>query len=167
MESSFFPIPPDVLQIALSMERPRRAFWYALVNTAGSLVGATLGFLIGYALRPAADLIIHTYGYEKQFMDLGAAFQQHAFWAVFVAALTPVPYKLVTISAGVYHEFVPLWMLLAASAVGRPVRFFAVATIMYFAGARATAFIEKYFNLLTIAFTVLLIGGFVAVRYVF
>jgi membrane protein YqaA with SNARE-associated domain len=166
-ESSFFPIPPDVLQIALSLERPRRAFWYALVNTAGSLAGAALGYVIGCALRPLADRIIAFYGHEQQFADLGAAFRANAIWAVFVAALTPVPYKLVTVASGVYHEYVPLWLLLAASAVGRPLRFFAVAAIMFFFGARAKTFIDRYFNLLTVVFTVLLIGGFVAVKYVF
>lgn len=166
-ESSFFPIPPDVLQIALSIERPKRSFAYALVTTAGSLLGAVLGYLIGYALRPVADGIIGFYGYERQFLALGEAFRENAFWAVFVAALTPVPYKLVTIAAGVYHEFVPLWMLLAVSAVGRPARFFAVALVMRVAGAKAKAFIDRYFNLLTIVFALLLLGGFVAVRYLF
>jgi membrane protein YqaA with SNARE-associated domain len=165
VESSFFPIPPDVLQIALSIQRPRRAFWYAGVNTAGSLAGAVLGYVIGYALRPAADWIIGVYGYEAEFARLGAAFQANAGWAVFIAALTPVPFKLVTIASGVYHEYVPLWLLLAVSAVGRPARFMTVAALLFFFGAAAKTFIDRYFELLTIVFTALLLGGFLAVKY--
>jgi membrane protein YqaA with SNARE-associated domain len=165
-ESSFFPIPPDVLQVALSVGRPRRSFWFAAVSSAGSVLGGVLGYVIGYALfesvgRPILDL----YGLQASFEAVGGYYGENAFLWIFLAALTPIPYKVFTIAAGVYHEQVGLWVLVAASAVGRPVRFFLVATLLFFCGERVKALIERYFEWLTILLGVGVVLGFVAIKY--
>lgn len=163
-ESSFFPVPPDVLQIALAIERPARSFWYASVGSAGSILGGILGYWIGYAAYESIGRgIIEFYALQDPFQKVGGYYREQAFWWILVAAFTPIPYKVFTIAAGVYHEYVPLWILLAASAVGRPARFFFVALLIYSFGARIKTFIDKYFNLLTFVFMALLIGGFLLI----
>lgn len=161
-ESSFFPIPPDVLQIALSMSKPKRSFWYAAVSSVASVLGGILGYYIGWALLETVGRpIIDFYGLQGRFQQVSELYNQQAFWWIFIAAFTPIPYKIFTIAAGACA--VPLWILVAASAVGRPARFFLVAALIFFFGERVKNFIDKYFDLLTIVFTVLLIGGFILI----
>jgi membrane protein YqaA with SNARE-associated domain len=165
MESSFFPIPPDVLQIALSAGKPKRAFWYATVTLIGSVLGAFLGFLIGYAFWAATKDFFFSYLFSEEMFDLvKGKYADHAFMAIFTAAFTPIPYKIFTIAAGVCH--VPLLTLFIASVIGRGSRFYAVAAIMYFFGPTVKVWIDKYFNLLTAVFTILLIAGIVAAKFV-
>lgn len=160
-ESSFFPIPPDVLQIALSLGRPKWSFRFAAVSSVGSVAGGVLGYYIGYFLYESVGArIIAFYHLEETFARVGGYYQAQAFWWIFVAAFTPIPYKVFTLAAGVYHAYVPLAVLVLASAVGRPARFFSVAALIYFFGPRVKAFIDKYFDKLSVAFTVLLVGGF-------
>ena len=160
-ESSFFPIPPDVLQIALSLGNPRRSFWYAAVSSAASVLGGIGGYFIGLFLYESVGRrIIDLYHLQATFERVGGYYRAQAFWWIFVAAFTPIPYKVFTIAAGVYHQYVPLAVLVLASAVGRPARFFSVGSLIYFFGPKVKAFIDKYFDLLSVAFTVLLLGGF-------
>ncbi len=177
-ESSFFPIPPDVLQIALSAGKPRRAFWYATVSLVGSVLGAVLGYFIGLWFWEATKDFFFSYIISKENFALVAGdahagiepvvreglYHQHGFWAVFTAAVTPIPYKIFTIAAGVCH--LSLALLLIASVAGRGMRFFAVAALMFFFGKKIESWIDKYFNLCAILFTVLLIGGFVLIKFV-
>lgn len=164
-ESSFFPIPPDVLQIALSAGKPRRAFWYATVNLVGSVLGAILGYYIGWALWATTQDFFFQYVFSQNaFAKVEGMYKAYDFWAVFAAALTPIPYKIFTIAGGVCHISLP--MLLIASVIGRGARFYAVATLMYLFGPTIKAGIEKYFDILAIVFTVLLIGGFVLIKCV-
>ncbi|MBI4149527.1 DedA family protein [Candidatus Woesearchaeota archaeon] len=164
IESSFFPIPPDVLQIALSVSRPKKAFTYAGISLAGSVLGAVFGYLIGmFFYETVGKAIIAALGYEAYFAQAGALYNQYAAGAVFIAALTPIPYKVFTIAAGVFQISVVPFIL--ASIVGRGLRFMAVAALLYFFGARVQQFIEKYFNILTIVLGLLVIGGFFALRY--
>jgi membrane protein YqaA with SNARE-associated domain len=165
-ESSFFPIPPDVLQIALSVSKPRRSFYYAAVSVVASVLGAILGWSIGYYLWEATGEFFMTYvpGVSQNNFDLvKAKYHQYGFMAITVAAFTPIPYKVFTIAAGVFKIYLP--ELLLASVLGRSARFFAVATCIYIFGPRVKELIDKYFGLATIVFTVLLIGGFVLIRY--
>lgn len=165
VESSFFPIPPDVLLIALAVSQPSRAFWHALVCTAGSVLGGILGWFIGYALyESVGKLIITALGYQTAFDAVGRMFADNAFWAIFAAAFTPIPYKVFTIGAGVWE--IPLLTLILASIIGRSMRFFLVAGLLHFFGARIKIFIDKYFNILTFAAFALLVGGFIALRWV-
>jgi len=163
-ESSFFPIPPDVLQIALSVSKPKRSFFYAFISTVGSVLGGILGYFIGLFLFDAiGGLIINSLGYQAQFQSVGNLYSSYAFLAILVSAFTPIPYKVFTIAAGFWQ--VGLLPLVAASVIGRGARFFLVATLFYFFGPKIKEFIDKYFNMLTIIFIILLIGGFLAIKY--
>ncbi|MCL2622601.1 MAG: DedA family protein [Planctomycetaceae bacterium] len=165
LESSFFPIPPDVLQIALSAEKPKRSFWYAGVSLVGSVLGALFGYLIGYMFWEATQSFFYAHLFrEEDFARVKDMYQTHDFWAVYIGAFTPIPYKIFTIAAGVCHIAIP--MFIVASIIGRGMRFFAVAALMFFFGPTIKCWIEKYFNLLAIVFTVLLIGGFILLKYV-
>ena len=164
VESSFFPIPPDVLQIALSAGKPNRAFWYAAVTLIGSVLGAILGFYIGYAFWAATKDFFFSYVFSEEIFNVvKGKYEENAFFAIFTAAFTPIPYKIFTIAAGVCH--VSLLTLFVASIVGRGTRFFAVAAIMYFFGPTVKIWIDKYFNLLTVVFTILLIAGIAAIKF--
>ena len=150
-ESSFFPVPPDVLLIALTAGRPRRWLRFAVICTAGSVLGGVLGYLIG---RGAYDLLARPIIEFYQF--------QGAFWAIFTAAFTPIPYKAFTISAGLFK--IEFWTLVLASIVGRGMRFFLVAGLLRIFGEPMKRFIDRYFDLLTIVFTLLLVGGFILLK---
>jgi membrane protein YqaA with SNARE-associated domain len=163
IESSVFPIPPDVLLIVLAFSIPHRAFYYALICSAGSVLGGVLGYLIGYFLWEAVGPFFLTYVFSEELFHLvQKKYEMHSFWIVFAAAFTPIPYKIFTISAGVFN--ISFAGFLVASSIGRSLRFFLVAGIFYLFGQKAKRFIEKYFDWLAIVFTVLLILGFVMVK---
>jgi membrane protein YqaA with SNARE-associated domain len=165
MEASFFPIPPDVLLIALCVSIPAHAFRFAAISTAGSVLGGVLGYYIGYGLYESVGIrIIDAFHYHEQFQTVGELYLDNAFWAITAAGFTPLPYKVFTIAAGVWK--VPLLTVVGASLLSRASRFFLVAGLLYFFGPSMKAFIDKYFNWLTLAFFVLLIGGFVVVKMV-
>jgi len=165
-ESSFFPVPPDVLLIALAISIPKKSFFYAFETTASSVVGGILGYYIGMALMDIIGWkIIDFYSARELFTELFKTFNEYNFWAVLVAAITPIPYKVFTISAGAANANFGVFML--ASIIGRSIRFFAVGTLIYLFGERIRNFIDKYFNLLSIVFVILLIGGFVLIKYIF
>ena len=154
-ESSFFPIPPDVLLIALCLGVTTRSFRYAAICLAGSITGAMAGYALGFFLWQ------NTAGAYTALLKVGALYDRYNFWIVFTAGFTPLPYKLFTITGGLFHiNFV---MFLLASVVSRGMRFFVIAWLIWRFGAPIKRFIDKYFNLLAIAFTVLLIGSFVLV----
>lgn len=167
-ESSFFPVPPDVLLIALTLGAPRRAWWYATVCTLGSLLGASLGYFIGYAAWESLKGLFIPYLFSQEAFDhVGRLYQDNAFPAIFSAAFTPIPYKVFTVAAGVWHDHVSLWVLLGASAIGRPLRFFMVSALLYFFGPPVKRLIDKYFDWLALIFTVLLVGGFLVLKKAF
>ncbi len=162
-ESSFFPIPPDVLLIVMSLAAPRRAFLYAAVCSIASIAGGLAGYAIGYFAWQGVQDFFFTYVFGRETFDqVAGLYQDNAFWAVFTAGFTPIPYKVFTIAGGVCE--VNLGVFAIASAVSRPARFFLVAGLIYLFGPPIRRFIEKYFNLLAVVFTVLLIGGFVIVK---
>jgi membrane protein YqaA with SNARE-associated domain len=162
-ESSFFPIPPDVLLIAMALGVPARAFYYATVCSIGSVVGGMLGYAIGFFLWGTVGnfFLAHIISPEV-FNAVASKYQMYSFWIVFTAAFTPIPYKVFTITAGVMNVSFPGFLV--ASIVGRSMRFFLVATLMYFFGEKAEKFIEKHFEWITLVFTALLILGFFAVK---
>ncbi len=166
-ESSFFPIPPDVLQIALSMSKPRWSFYYAAVSAIASVLGGVLGWLIGYAFWELLSGFFYNYvpGVTYENVDhVGNLYRDNAFWAIFAAAFTPIPYKVFTIAAGVFHEYVSLQVLIIASILGRSGRFFLVATCIYLFGPRVHGLLEKYLEVATLALFALLVGGFVVLK---
>ncbi|MCL6502317.1 MAG: hypothetical protein K6T86_06490 [Pirellulales bacterium] len=166
-ESSVFPIPPDVLQIALSFSRPRRAFYYAAVSALASVLGGMLGWLIGYALWSMVADFFYQYVpgcTPENFNYVGERYRDNAFLAILAAAFTPIPYKVFTIAAGVFHTYVPFWTLVAASAVGRTGRFMLVALVIYLFGERARRILERHFEWMTLLLFAMLVGGFFAIR---
>jgi membrane protein YqaA with SNARE-associated domain len=165
-ESSFFPIPPDVLLISLSLALPKKSFRYAAVCTTGSVLGGMFGYLIGLELIETVGMpILNFYGVTDKYEYIRTLYNQYDAWAVGIAGFTPIPYKVFTIAAGAFKIDFPVFVL--ASAVGRAGRFFLVALLIYHFGPSIKSFIDRYFNLLTIGFLVLLILGFVLVRYFF
>lgn len=163
-ESSVFPVPPDVLLIAMALSVRQKAFRYALICSIGSVLGGLAGYFIGWGLWAAVKPFFFSFVFSEQtFNGVVAYYETYNFWIVFIAAFTPIPYKAITISAGVCH--ISLLPFIIASIIGRAGRFFLVAVMIYFFGQRLRTFIEKYFDLCTIAFTVLLIGGFIALKY--
>jgi membrane protein YqaA with SNARE-associated domain len=165
-ESSFFPVPPDVLLIALAISIPTKAFRYALICTLGSLLGGVLGYGLGYfAYDTVGRPIVEFYRGQALMADIKAKYDLYGFWGVLVAAVTPIPYKIFTISSGVFKfDFQQFFV---ASVLGRSLRFFVVAGLIWKFGPSIRDFIDRYFNKLSVAFVGLLIAGFVAVKYLF
>lgn len=163
-ESSFFPIPPDALLIALAVMVPRKAFRYALICSIGSVLGGMFGYLIGLEFyETVGSRIIRFYGVEQQYDQVRVLYEQNAFAAIAVAGFTPIPYKVFTIAAGAFQ--ISFTTLVIASVLSRSARFFLVSTLFYFFGAQIKSFIDKYFEVLTIVFMVLLVLGFVVIRW--
>jgi len=163
-ESSFFPIPPDILLIALAVAAPKKSIKYALVCSIGSVLGGCFGYLIGWRfMETIGNKIILFYGFGDKFYYIKHLYQSYDAWAVGVAGFTPIPYKVFTISAGAFRINFPVFLF--ASLVSRSARFFLVGGLIYRFGPRIQTFIGKYFNILAIAFTVLLLAGFVAIKY--
>jgi membrane protein YqaA with SNARE-associated domain len=167
-ESSFFPIPPDVLQIALSVSRPRRSFYYAAVSAVASVLGAVLGFWLGYAcwtaLAPYFMQVVPGFTQEN-FNYVGRLYEQNAMLAIVGAAFTPIPFKVFTVAAGVFHEFISLPVLIVGSAIGRSARFFLVATVTYWFGPAARGWLERNFEWATLLLFALVVLGFVAIKF--
>lgn len=164
-ESSFFPVPPDVLLIALSISIRRKSFYYALVCTIGSVLGGAFGFLIGLQFWDLGKNILLRYVTVETIELARHYFQNYEAWAVAIAGFTPIPYKVFTISAGFFR--VDFLIFMVASALSRGARFFLVSGLIYLFGPSIRAFIDKYFNILSYVFMALLIGGFILVRYFF
>ncbi|OQA52886.1 MAG: SNARE associated Golgi protein [candidate division WS2 bacterium ADurb.Bin280] len=165
-ESSFFPVPPDVLLIPMVVADIKKWWRHALVCTLGSITGAFFGYLIGWGLYEAVGKpIVDFYNLQEQMNYVGTQFSENAFLFIFGAAFTPIPYKLITISAGLFS--LPLYTLVIASLVGRAGRFFLVAGALRIFGKKLSASIEKYFDIFSLIFLLLLVGGFLAVKYLF
>jgi membrane protein YqaA with SNARE-associated domain len=165
-ESSFFPIPPDVLQIALSVAKPRASFFYAAVSAVASIAGGVFGWAIGLGLWHVVAPWFFSYvpGFSPEKFDyVESLYQNNAFAAIFIAAFTPIPYKIFTIAAGVCS--VPLGTLVIASALGRGLRFFLVATVMYFFGATAKRLLDRYLEIVTLVLGAAIVAGFLAIKF--
>lgn len=165
-EASFFPVPPDVLLIALCLGAPKKSLRYALVCLAGSVSGAAAGYGLGLWVWDAVNgWFIPGLFSQEAFDSVGALYDEWNFWAVFVGAFTPIPYKVFTVAAGVFAINFPMFIF--ASLIGRGMRFFLIAWLIWRFGPPIKALIDKYFNLAVIIFTVLLVGGFLLIRYAF
>jgi len=165
-ESSFFPIPPDVLLIALAVSIPKKSFKYALICSAGSLLGGCFGYLIGWQFMTGiGERIISFYGFEQKFEYIRELYIRYDAWAIGIAGFTPIPYKVFTISAGAFN--INFSVFIIASMVSRSARFFLVGGLIYLFGPQIQSFIDKYFNILVVVFTILLIAGFIIIKYFF
>ena len=166
IESSVFLIPPDVLLLALAFGAPKKSFKFAIVCAVGSVLGAVGGYFIGQFFYDSIGIwVVETYGLSAKMKVVEKLYNDNAFMALLAAGFTPIPFKVFTIASGMMK--IPLSTLVLASAISRTGRFILVAAFVFFLGEKARVYIEKYFELLTIAFTIALIGGFVLLKYVF
>ena len=187
-ESSFFPVPPDALLIVLCLGLVAKSFRYAAVCAVGSVLGGIAGYYIGYLAYDVVGVrIIDFYHLQDKMIWLAGRYSEVGAWALGIAGFTPVPYKLFTIATGMFDAVASgsattsslsslkvegmkemgLAKFVLISSISRSARFFLVAAMIYFFGEKVKTYIDKYFNLLTIAFVVLLVLGFVAVKYLF
>lgn len=168
VESSFFPIPPDPLLMALSLGAPRRALYFATICSVASVAGGVVGYAIGWGVWAMVQNFFFQYvpGFSPEtFEAVRALYDKWDFWAIFVAGFTPVPYKVFTLSAGVFNISLPVFV--TASFVSRSARFFLVAGMIFFFGPGIKGFIDRYFDRLIWLFFALLVGGFALVRLIF
>jgi membrane protein YqaA with SNARE-associated domain len=164
IESSVFPIPPDVLLIPMVLASRAKALWYALVATISSVLGGLIGYALGALLFEAvAGPILSFYGYLEQFDRFADYYNSWGAWAVLIAGVTPFPFKVITIASGATQ--LSLAVFIIASLVARAIRFFAVAGLLYWFGPPIRTFIEARLGLMATLFVMLLIGGFVVARY--
>ena len=174
-EASFFPIPPDVLLIALCLGSQSKSFKYALICSAGSIFGAIIGYGIGSILwwsSPSEFTGLANFffniipGFSTDvFYSIKDQYEQWNFWIIFTAGFTPIPFKIFTITAGAFD--INFFLFLIASTISRSARFFLVAALIWKFGKPIKEFIDKYFNLLAILFTLLLFGGFFLAKFLF
>lgn len=165
IESSFFPIPPDVLLIAMTVAVPRQWLRYAGACSVASVLGGMFGYLIGWQFMDVVgSRIVEFYHLQAKFEQIGVLYNEHQGWAVAAAGFTPLPYKIFTLAAGAFEINFPIFVL--ASALSRSARFFLVAFLIYKFGPLIKNWIEKYFGIFTIAFFVLLVLGFYLLKFV-
>ena len=165
-ESSFFPLPPDPLLIALCLGALHRSFRFAMVATVASVAGGVLGYWLGAGAWHVLGGYFFTYGpgvTPEAFSAVQSLYDKYDFWAIFLAGLTPIPYKVFTLSAGVFS--INIGVFIVASVVSRSLRFFLVAGLIYKFGAPISRFIDRYFELLATVFGILVVLGFVAIKY--
>lgn len=163
-ESSFFPIPPDVFLIALCISDPKHAFRFAAICSAGSVLGGAVGYGLGLGFMDLVGMrILDWYGLTEKYEIVQNLYRQYDAWAVGAAGFTPLPYKLFTITAGAFRINFVTFMLV--SLLSRSARFFLVSAFIYKFGPPIRTFIERYFNLLATLFFILLIGGFLIIKW--
>lgn len=166
-EASFFPIPPDPLLMALCLGAASRSLRFATITTGASVLGGIVGYLIGSLAWQAMGGFFFAYVpgvTEEAFNSVQELYNRYDFWAVFLAGLTPIPYKVFTLSSGIFGINFPVFLL--ASILSRGLRFFVVAGLIYRFGPPISRFIDKYFNLLTWVFGALIILGFLVIEFV-
>jgi len=165
IESSFFPIPPDILLIAMTVAVPALWIRFSLVCSVASVLGGMFGYFIGYQFMDLIGTrIVEFYHLQAKFEKIGVLYDEHQAWAVAAAGFTPLPYKIFTLAAGAFKINFPTFVL--ASAISRSARFFLVAFIIHKFGPPIKVFIEKYFNLFSIVFFILLVLGFYLLKFV-
>jgi len=165
IESSFFPLPPDVFLIAMCVALPAMSFRYAAICSVGSVLGGALGYGLGFWFMDGIGMtIIDWYGLSDKYGMVQQYFKDYDVWIVGTAGFTPIPYKLFTITAGFVHSNFVTFMIV--SFVARSARFFLVAGLIWKFGPQIKKFIDRYFNILSIAFVVLLAAGFLLIKLV-
>jgi membrane protein YqaA with SNARE-associated domain len=164
IESSFFPIPPDVMLIPMVMANRAKAWTFASIATVGSVIGGVFGYAIGYFVFEQIGLpILNFYGKAESFNVFAEWFNRWSVWIIVIKGMTPFPYKVLTITAG--FTAMPLLQFMVASVIARSMRFYLVAGLLYFFGEPIREFIERRLTLVTTLFVVLLVGGFLALKF--
>ncbi len=166
-ESSFFPIPVDPLLIALCLGAIKKSWRFAFYTSVASVLGGMIGYWIGFGIWEGVDSFFFKYipGFsESLFNGVMANFNEYGFWYVFAAGFTPIPYKVFTIASGVFK--LNFFLFVIASTISRSLRFFLIAALFRKFGPEIKNFIDKYFNLLAILFFILLLGGFLVIKFI-
>lgn len=163
-ESSILPTPPDLMLIPMIIANRLRAFYLAALSAASSVLGGLVGYLLGFFLIDTAGrFIIQTYGLETEFINFQEAFQNYGFWLIVFKGVTPIPFKLVTIASGATH--LNIWLFLVASTISRSVRFFLLATVLWYYGDEAKEYYENHFKTFMILSFAVIIGGFLFLKF--
>ena len=163
-ESIIFPLPPDLLLIPMALTQRKKAFYFAFICMVSSVVGGVGGYFLGYYFMDFIGMpIIDFYNLGREYILIKEWYDTYSAWAVAAAGLTPIPYKLCTLSAGAFE--VNFWIFLIASTISRGLRFFAIAGLIYLFGERVRYFLEKRFDLILLATLILGIAGFVVLKY--
>lgn len=166
IESSFFPIPPDVMLVPMCIADRLKSWRFAAIATIGSVIGGAFGYALGYyAFESIGQPILKFYGKADSFGDFAQWFNEWGVWIILIKGMTPFPYKVLTITAGVTH--MPFMEFMIASIGARAMRFYLVAALLYFFGEPIRDFIERRLSLVTTVAVILLVSGFIAVKYVF
>ncbi|MCA1944095.1 MAG: DedA family protein [Desulfovibrio sp.] len=164
IESIFFPVPPDLMLIPMCLANRAKAFRYASICLVASIVGGVFGYIIGYYfMEIIGQPIVDFYNFEDKIFKIEAWYNQYSAWAVAIAGLTPIPYKVCTLTAGMFKISFPIFII--ASVMARGLRFFAVAGLIYLYGEKVRFFLEKRFDLVLMVSAVLVVLGFVAVKF--
>lgn len=161
-ESSFFPIPPDVMLISMGLATPKKSWQYALIATLFSVLGGVFGYLLGMFFIESIEGWLLASPYKTSYLQVVQWFKYYGIWVVFAAGFSPIPYKLFTIAAGALS--MPFFPFLGASLVGRGLRFFLVSSILYYLGDRLKSSIRKYIDLLGWISVLLIIVGFIVFK---
>ena len=163
-ESSFFPIPPDILLIPMALASKAKALFYAFICTLFSVLGGILGYAIGYFFFNSVGIyIVEFYHLENSFSVFEDYYREFGILIVLGAGITPFPYKFITIASGVFG--LNIFLFIIVSIIGRGLRFYLIAILLYFFGEKIKLIIDKYFNILTIVFFILLIGSVFIIRF--
>ncbi len=166
VESSFFPIPPDVMLIPMCVAQRLKAWSYATIATVASVIGGAFGYMLGYFFFDSiGEPILRFYGKADSFGEFSSWFNEWGVWILLIKGMTPFPYKVLTITAGVTQ--MPFFEFIIASIGARAMRFYLVAGLLYAFGEPIRDFIERRLSLVTTVFVIGLVGGFVAVKYLF
>lgn len=164
VESSFFPIPPDLLLLPLGFAAPKQVFRLALICLVGSVLGGAFGYCLGYFFMDVIGMpIVRLYGLEDGFARMQEWYHQYDAWAVAAAGLTPIPYKVATLTAGAFK--LDFFTFMAASVISRGIRFFAEAALIYFFGEKIRHFLEKRFDIFLLLTLIVVVAGFVVVKF--
>jgi len=165
IEASFFPIPPDVMLIPMVLMNPSRAWLFALVATAFSVLGGIFGYIIGaFSYEHIAEPLLYSLGKEAEMINFSSKYNEIGFWAVITAGISPIPYKVVTIMSGATN--LNFAVFLGASIASRGLRFFVVAGLLHFYGHEIRDFIERYLNWVFMLFVILLLAGFIGFKLI-
>jgi membrane protein YqaA with SNARE-associated domain len=165
VESSVFPIPPDVMLVPMVLANPRKAWWFAFICTLGSVLGGFVGYAIGYFLfESVGHFLIQLYGHASEVARAQAWYQEYGGWVVAAKGLTPFPFKVITITSGLAQ--LDFLVFAVASIISRAPRFFIVAGLLRLYGEPIRGFIEKRLTLVTTLFLVLVVGGFLLIELV-
>jgi len=162
-ESSFFPLPPDIMLISMGLARPEKSWRFAFLTVVFSLLGGIFGYLLGYYAMHLIEPFLKTTHYYASYLEVSEWFKQYGVWIIFIAGFSPIPYKIFTLTAGAMG--MPIVPFIIASFIGRGLRFYLVSSLIYFFGARIDRHIRQYINYIAWAVVFLIIIGYVIYNY--